>query len=117
MLLPLSLPTGTVTFLFTDIEGSTRAWENYPEPMRLALARHDALIRQAVESASRRVFKSTGDGCVAVFTNAPDALTAMVEAQRALQQESWPEQTSIRVRMTLHTGTAHEYGSFRGQSG
>src|SRR5262249_52211087 len=69
-----ALPSGTVTFLFTDIEGSTTLWEQYPEGMRVALARQDALLRQAIESSDGRIVKTTGDGVFAVFAAAPDAL-------------------------------------------
>src|SRR5712691_6570302 len=67
------LPTGTVTFLFTDIEGSTRLWEQHPEAMRAALARHDALLRQAIEARGGHVFKTMGDQFCAAFAGAPDA--------------------------------------------
>lgn len=99
-------PTGTVTFLFTDIEGSTKLWEEHPEQMRLALARHDALLRDAVVSHGGTIFKSTGDGCAAAFPTAPDALLAVLAAQQALAHEAWPESVQIRVRMALHTGAA-----------
>src|SRR5688572_19142597 len=98
-----ALPTGTVTFLFTDIEGSTRLWEMHPEPMRAALARHDALLRQAFQSNGGTVFKSTGDGCAASFSTASGALDAALDAQRSLIDESWPEPVRLRVRMALHT--------------
>lgn len=101
-----ALPTGTVTFLFTDIEGSTRLWEMHPEPMRAALARHDALLRQAFQGKGGTVFKSTGDGCAASFSTASGALDAALDAQRSLIDESWPEPVRIRVRMALHTGAA-----------
>ena len=79
------LPTGTVTFLFTDIEGSTTLWEQYPAAMQVALARHDALLRHAIESADGRIVKTTGDGVVAVFDATADALAACLAAQRVLQ--------------------------------
>jgi class 3 adenylate cyclase len=72
------LPWGTVTFLFTDIEGSTRLWEAYPEAMRSALARHDEILRKAVVGHDGHVVKSAGDGIFAVFTTAHDALDAAV---------------------------------------
>jgi predicted ATPase/class 3 adenylate cyclase len=100
------LPTGTVTFLFTDIEGSTRLWEQHPEAMRLALARHDALLRQAIENHGGHVFKTMGDQFCAAFAAAPNALGAALEAQRALQAEGWGEVRQVRVRMALHTGGA-----------
>ena len=79
------LPGGTVTFLFTDIEGSTARWEGHPEAMRVALARHDALIRAAIVEHHGHVVKTTGDGVHAAFARAPDALAAALDAQRRLQ--------------------------------
>jgi predicted ATPase/class 3 adenylate cyclase/tetratricopeptide (TPR) repeat protein len=109
------LPTGTVTFLFTDIAGSTSLWEQHPGEMRVALARHDALLRHAIESSNGRIFKTTGDGMFAAFGAAADALAACLAAQRALQAGgSGPKPTAsdtqpqltLRVRMGLHTGVA-----------
>ena len=100
------LPTGTVTFLFTDIEGSTRLWEAHPDAMRSALARHDALLRQAVEDNHGYVVKTTGDGIHAAFATAPEALAAVLAAQRVLQAEGWEAQAPLSVRMGLHTGIA-----------
>lgn len=101
-----SLPSGTVTFLFTDIEGSTQLWEIYPESMKAALARHDELLRAAVAANHGHVIKTTGDGLHAVFASAADGLVAVVAGQRALQAESWPETGPLHVRMALHTGEA-----------
>jgi predicted ATPase/class 3 adenylate cyclase len=101
-----ALPTGAVTFLFTDIEGSTRLWETHPEAMRVALARHDALIRSVIVDANGYVFKTVGDAFCAAFATATDAVFAALSAQRALDAEPWPEQTRIKVRMALHTGAA-----------
>ena len=81
----MPLPTGTATFLFTDIEGSTTLWEQDPDGMRIALARHDALMRDAIESNHGYIVKSTGDGVHAVFAVAADAVAAGVDLQRALQ--------------------------------
>jgi class 3 adenylate cyclase len=100
------LPTGTVTFLFTDLEGSTRLWEEQPSAMALALPRHDAILRRAVESHDGAVVKSTGDGVHAVFVAAPDAVAAAIDAQLALGREPWPDGLQIRVRMGIHTGEA-----------
>jgi class 3 adenylate cyclase len=77
------LPSGTVTFLFSDLEGSTRLWEEHPDAMRSALLRHDALLRGAVEATGGQVVKTTGDGVHAVFATARDALYATVAAQHA----------------------------------
>ena len=65
------LPSGTVTFLFTDLEGSTRLWEEHPEAMRPALARHDAIVRDAIEGQDGFVVKTTGDGFHAAFAHRP----------------------------------------------
>ncbi len=78
------LPKGAVTFLFTDIEGSTTLWEQKPDAMQVALARHDALLREVIESHHGCIVKSTGDGVHAAFAVAADALAAGVAAQRAL---------------------------------
>ena len=100
------LPTGTVTFLFTDIEGSTRLWEAHRAAMQLALARHDALLRQCIEGHGGHLVKSVGDGACAAFVSATDALEASVSAQQALDAEPWPDPVRIRVRMALHSGPA-----------
>ncbi len=100
------LPTGTVTFLFSDIEGSTKLWEQHPAAMRQALARHDAILRDAILNNHGVVFKTMGDGFYTVFANAVDALNAALMAQRALSREVWTEIGSLRVRMALHTGDA-----------
>src|SRR5262249_40419898 len=100
------LPTGTVTFLFTDIEGSTRLWEADPEAMQLALGRHDALLRAAIATKSGHVFKTVGDAFCAAFASPCDALLAALAGQQALAAEVWPEATPLRVRMALHTGVA-----------
>src|SRR5579871_6854216 len=102
------LPSGTVTFLFTDIEGSTRLWEKFPEAMRQALARHDALLREAIENNNGHLVKSTGDGLLAVFATAPETLQAAFSAQQALHQERFEQIGSLQVRMALHTGAAEE---------
>ena len=102
-------PTGTVTFLFTDIEGSTKLWERSPEGMRLALARHDEILRQAVDEHGGHVFKTVGDAFCAAFTTAPEALEAALSAQRSILVEEWvAEIGELRVRMALHTGAAEE---------
>jgi adenylate cyclase len=101
-----SLPTGTVTFLFTDIEGSTRLWETHHDAMRTALARHDDILRKCITAQRGHVFKTGGDAFCAAFDNAPDALHAALAAQLALCTEAWPESNHIRVRMALHSGAA-----------
>jgi class 3 adenylate cyclase len=104
------LPTGTVTFLFTDIEGSTRLWERAPEAMELALAEHDRLVRAAIDMHAGYVFATTGDGFAAAFHGVGSAVAAAIDAQRALGQASWLSGAEIVVRMGAHTGPAHERG-------
>ncbi len=109
-------PTGTVTFLYTDIEGSTKLWERYPEPMKAALGRHDAILTQAIESHQGHVFKTVGDAFCAAFPTAASALAAALDAQHALAAESWGAVGGIRVRMALHTGaTVERDGDYYGQ--
>jgi class 3 adenylate cyclase len=83
------LPSGTVTFLLTDVEGSTARWEGHPEAMRVALARHDALVRAAIVDHGGHVVKTMGDGFHAAFSHAHDAVAAAIDAQRRLQAEPW----------------------------
>src|SRR3954464_4382441 len=86
-------PSGTVTFLFTDIEGSTKRWEQYPQQMGAALSRHDEILRSAIEEHGGYVFKSIGDAFCAAFSTAPQGLQAALEAQYALSREEWPNPT------------------------
>ncbi len=106
--LSVGIPSGTVTFLFTDIEGSTRLWETEPERMAVALRRHDDLLRAAIEDAGGYVFKTVGDAFCAAFWTAEAAVTAALEAQRALGAQDWPTRRPIRVRVGLHTGASEE---------
>lgn len=101
-------PSGTVTFLFTDIEGSTKRWEHQPEAMAKAVARHDQIMREAIHKHNGHVFKTVGDAFCAVFPSADEALAASVDAQKAIAAEPWGEIGPIRVRMGLHTGEAEE---------
>jgi len=103
-----NLPSGTVTFLFTDIEGSTKLWEQYPEAMKSALAQHDAILREAIELNHGSYVKTTGDGVHAVFEKAVDAINATIRAQQVLQTSDVlkTSEISIRVRMGIHTGEA-----------
>ena len=100
------LPSGTVTFLFTDLEGSTRLWEEHPDAMRAALARHDDLMSRAIEGRHGYVVKTTGDGFLAAFERAPDAVAAAIDAQLAMAGDPWPDTGPLRVRMGIHTGAA-----------
>ncbi|HMA38288.1 MAG TPA: adenylate/guanylate cyclase domain-containing protein [Chloroflexia bacterium] len=101
-------PSGTVTFVFTDIEGSTRRWEQTPEAMRAALGRHDHLLRTILTGHGGVIFKTLGDAFCAAFATAPDALVAACTAQRALLAEPWPGLDRLPVRIALHTGNASE---------
>ena len=101
-------PTGTVTFLFTDIEGSTRLWDEHPVVMPEVLGRHDAIVRAAIGAHGGFVFSTGGDGVGAAFQRAGEAVAAAVDSQRVLQAESWPAGVSLRVRMGVHTGEAQE---------
>src|SRR5947207_8388632 len=102
------LPTGTVTFLFTDIEGSTRLWEQHPEAMQLALVRHDALLRAAIETNRGHVFKTMGDQFCAAFAAAPDAVAAALAAQQTLADQlavgSWP--LAVEIASPANSDTA-----------
>src|SRR4051812_18160747 len=99
----MRLPSGTVTFLFTDLESSTRLWEQHPDDMRVALARHDEILRGTVADHQGYVVKSTGDGFHFVFATAHDALDAAMAMQLALASESFGETGPLRVRMGVHT--------------
>jgi class 3 adenylate cyclase len=92
-------PTGTVTFLFTDIEGSTRRWQDEPDTMRALLVDHDTIVREVIDNHHGHVFKHTGDGVAAAFSSASDAVNAAVDAQGRLRGV-------LPVRMGLHTGEA-----------
>ena len=101
-------PTGTVTFLFTDIEGSTRMWERDQASMHAALARHDEILREATEERGGHVFKIAGDTFCCAFSTATEALEAALNAQRTLFSEDWEETEPLRVRMAMHMGVAKE---------
>ena len=99
-------PRGTVAFLFTDIEGSTRLWERDPAAMRRALERHNAILGAAIAAHGGLHFKTIGDAFQAAFPDASSAVAAVVEAQRALAAEPWAETGPLRVRMAIHVGEA-----------
>jgi class 3 adenylate cyclase len=105
----VALPSGTVTFLFTDIEGSSQLWEQHHSAMPAALARHDSILHDAIADHDGVVFRTVGDAFCAAFGSALDALTAAITAQRGLVAMAWeetglPAAQPIRVRMALHTG-------------
>ncbi len=105
------LPSGTVTFLFADVQDSTRLWEKYPADMRVALKRHDEIIENLAQQHNGYVVRPRGEGDsrFVVFERAIDGVNAAAAVQRALHAETWPEQTPLYVRMSLHTGE----GEFR----
>src|SRR5262245_36995324 len=102
-------PTGTVTFLYTDLEGSTARWERQPAAMRAAVARHDALLHASIAAHRGHVFRTVGDGLCASFATAPAAVAAAVAAQRAMVAEDWGEAGPLRVRMALHTAIVDQH--------
>ena len=105
------LPSGTVTFLFTDIEGSTPLWEREPEQMRLALARHDAILRTAIATHGGHAYKTIGDAFQAAFAFPAHAVAAALAAQRAFAAQAWETSDPVRVRM----GVAYRSGGGGGQ--
>ena len=107
-----TLPTGVMTFCMSDIEGSTRLWEEQPGAMAESLVRHDELIASVVESHGGRFVKSMGEGdsTTSVFESAAQALRAAIDATRALAEEPWPAGAPIRARFGLHTGEASSRG-------
>jgi predicted ATPase/class 3 adenylate cyclase len=106
-----ALPTGTVTFAFTDIEGSTTRWERHPNEMEQAVRRHDELMRSAFRNHGGHIFKTVGDAFCVAFWRPADALAALLGAQRALAAEDFTAVDGIRVRAAVHTGTADERDS------
>jgi len=102
---PRVLPTGTVAFLFTDIEGSTNLSQSLArDRWEALLARHREIIRAAIAAHDGVEDKTEGDGFLVVFERTADAVAATVDAQRALAAEPWPDDGQVRVRMGIHTG-------------
>src|SRR5919108_3743720 len=110
-----NLPSGTVTFLFSDIEGSTKLAQEYPDAMPSLLARHNEILKQAIEAHNGFVFQIVGDAVCASFHNTREALNAALDAQRSLHNEAW-DPAPIKVRMGIHTGQAEfqETGEYQG---
>src|SRR5262245_33533078 len=106
----LSLPSGTVTFLFSDIEASTRLWSGNPQTMGPAIARHEAILRAVITASGGVVFKTVGDAIYTAFASALDAVQAAVEGQQAIAAEPWDTSTPPQVRMALHSGLGEERG-------
>lgn len=111
-----NLPRGTVTFLFTDIEGSTQLWDAFPDDMRFALGMHDAIVSNAVGGHGGHVVKQTGDGVFAAFASAIDAGRAAIAVRQGLSTADWPSAVqSLSIRMALHTGSIEpEGGDYHG---
>jgi predicted ATPase/class 3 adenylate cyclase len=105
----VKLPTGTLTFLFTDVEGSTKSWAADKDAMSASLLVHDAILRSAIEGNDGYVFTTAGDSFAAAFGRASDAVRAATESQRALTNAVWPG-PALKVRMGLHLGEAEERG-------
>ena len=114
------LPTGVVTFLLTDVEGSTLLWERAPEQMAAVIARHYDILQTAIAAhgGARPVEQGEGDSVVAVFTRGSDAVAAALDAQLALSAEPWPDGIDLSVRMALHTGEARlrDEGNYAGET-
>jgi class 3 adenylate cyclase len=104
----VAVPSGTVTFLFTDVEGSTAHWEQRPDVMRTALEMHDAILQAVMGERGGAVFATGGDGFAVAFGRAEAAVSAAIGAQRRLAAQMWPDGLALKVRMGLHTGEAHE---------
>jgi len=104
----MNRPVGTMTFLFTDVEGSTRAWEAHPTETQTALKRHDEIVAREIEAYNGALIleRGEGDSVFAIFARAADAVAAAVEIQRALRAQTWPADVPMRVRMAIHTGEA-----------
>ena len=115
----LDLPAGVVTYLFTDVEGSSALWERHPETMRQALALHDQMVDQQVQAHGGIVIRSRGEGdsFFAVFTSPHDAVVAAIALQWALCSAAWPVETPLHVRIALHTGDSElRDGSYYGEA-
>jgi class 3 adenylate cyclase len=115
-----ALPTGTVSFLLTDVEGSSQRWEHAPSAMAIAIPRHYEILDEAIarHGGVRPVEQGEGDSVVAAFARASDAVAAAVDAQRAFLAESWPPGAELHVRMAVHTGEAQlrDEGNYFGQT-
>lgn len=108
--MPDHLPTGTVTFLYSDIEGSTPLWEHEPTQMHMALERHHVILQESIAAYGGHVYKIIGDAFQAAFEVSGRAVQAALTTQRALATEPWPTSTPLRVRMGLHVGHAIAQG-------
>ena len=107
----MALPSGAVTFLFTDIEGSTSLWEKHPRAMQSAMRLHNTILEQAVLANNGTVFKHIGDGLCAAFSAPSEAIASALTAQSTLLTGEWTEIGGLPVRMGLHTGEVELQGS------
>src|SRR5712692_2519180 len=112
-----ALPTGTVTFLLTDIESSTQRWERSPDAMKQAMVAHDELLSRAIPQHAGTHVESgrEGDSVLAAFTRATDAVACAIQVQRELAARTWPEGADLHLRMAIHSGevearSGHYYG-------
>src|SRR5262245_54271979 len=105
---PLGLPEGVVTFLLTDIEGSTRLWDDHPDSMAAALETHERVVAETVQRCGGRLLRERGEGdsTLSVFIRASDAVHAALDVQRGLGPERWPHGVALPTRAALHTGEA-----------
>lgn len=103
----VSIPTGRIAFLFSDVEGSTRLWESDPDGMAASLAHHDRIIRSNVDTHRGHVFSTAGDAFAVAFGSTDQAVAAAVAIQLGLMEADWPG-PPLRIRMGIHTGTAEE---------
>jgi class 3 adenylate cyclase len=113
------LPEGTITFMLTDLQGSTQAWERQPGAMRSATARHDAILADTVRDHTGALVEAgrEGDSVLAVFTTAGAAAACALDIQKSFAGESWPEGLELKVRVALHTGEAQlREGHYFGQA-
>ena len=101
-------PTGTVAFLFTDVEGSTRLWDRHPEEMAVAVESHDRILRTTIENAGGYVFSTQGDAFAAALHSVGSAEQCAAAIQTAMATHEWPEATPLRTRIGLHVGEAQE---------
>jgi len=106
----LALPSGIVTFLFTDIEGSTLLWDTLPDAMHLSLEAHNTILNEAITAHGGQVYKVVGDAFQAAFVKPAQAVEAAVAAQHVLNEATWGETGPLRVRMGIHTGEAEAQG-------
>jgi predicted ATPase/class 3 adenylate cyclase len=103
----IQAPQGTVTFMFTDIQGSTKLWETFPNAMKAVIARHDELMLQVLDTHNGYLVKSMGDGLLAAFVSAVDGVSAALAIHQTLRSADWGDVGQIQVRIGLHTGDAH----------